>query len=292
MPAIRLSAAVFMVYCTYGGLFAFLFLAPPDNLRERIFMGKYDGFLICSDCDGTLTNNKGQISEENARAIRCFQENGGLFTVATGRFPTYINHFLPSFRPNTLVIGLNGTVLCDLETGKTVCGSPLGNEYGEVLRYVAGQVGFDAEIYVYSAADIVSLHSRDTEKLSALLLGQSGPVYKILFCQEEQNILALKKQLEERFQGRYLFDRSWPLGLEMHRRGSGKGAYVRRLKEYLEGRVHTTVCVGDYENDISMIEEADIGYAVGNAADAVKQAADRVTAPNDADAIAAIIREL
>ena len=54
----------------------------------------------------------------------------------------------------------------------------------------------------------------------------------------------------------------------------------------------TLVCVGDYENDIEMIKEADIGYAVGNAIDEVKAIADRITVSVNDAAIARIIEEL
>ena len=58
------------------------------------------------------------------------------------------------------------------------------------------------------------------------------------------------------------------------------------------GRVHTTIGVGDYENDLSLVRDADIGYAVGNAIDEVKAVASRVTVPNTQHAIARIIAEL
>ena len=74
----------------------------------------------------------------------------------------------------------------------------------------------------------------------------------------------------------------------------GKGNAVRKLRELLGGRevIHTVVCVGDYENDLSMIEYADIGYAVANAIQPVKDAADRVTVSNREHALARIINDL
>ena len=53
-----------------------------------------------------------------------------------------------------------------------------------------------------------------------------------------------------------------------------------------------TIAVGDNENDISMIKEAKIGIAVGNALDIVKESADLVTVTNDENAIAEIIYDL
>ena len=43
---------------------------------------------------------------------------------------------------------------------------------------------------------------------------------------------------------------------------------------------------------MSLLESSDIGYAVDNAIDSVKEAADRITVANTNDAIAAIIEEL
>uniref|UniRef100_UPI001C556D97 HAD family hydrolase n=1 Tax=Klebsiella pneumoniae TaxID=573 RepID=UPI001C556D97 len=48
-------------------------------------IGKYDNFLLISDLDGTLINSKQEISKENLEAVKYFIENGGIFSVATGR---------------------------------------------------------------------------------------------------------------------------------------------------------------------------------------------------------------
>ena len=53
-----------------------------------------------------------------------------------------------------------------------------------------------------------------------------------------------------------------------------------------------TIAVGDYNNDISMIRFAGAGYAVFNAVDEVKLAADHVTVSNNEHAIAKIIDDI
>ena len=52
-------------------------------------MKKYDGILLCSDLDGTLSNSDGKISNENLEAIDYFCKNGGHFTLCTGRNPEF-----------------------------------------------------------------------------------------------------------------------------------------------------------------------------------------------------------
>ena len=83
-------------------------------------MGKFDGYLICTDCDGTLTNSQGQLSDENAAAIRYFQQEGGLFTISTGRFPKHVLNFKDKFWPNCYQVVGNGTTIFDADTGRAL----------------------------------------------------------------------------------------------------------------------------------------------------------------------------
>ena len=76
-----------------------------------LLMGIFDGYLLCTDCDGTLTDMESRLSDENIAAIRHFQEEGGLFTLATGRYPKYVNRFEGQFYPNTYLIMGNGSTL-------------------------------------------------------------------------------------------------------------------------------------------------------------------------------------
>ena len=51
-------------------------------------MGKFDGYLLVSDFDGTLIDHNLSISDENTAAIRSFIDQGGRFLGATGRTAT------------------------------------------------------------------------------------------------------------------------------------------------------------------------------------------------------------
>ena len=118
------------------------------------------------------------------------------------------------------------------------------------------------------------------------------PWCRLLCVQSPERTLALRDEMLARFGDRYEFNRSWGEGLEVIPRGSGKGACLTWIRKYLGDRVHTTIGVGDYENDLTLIRDADIGCAVGNAIDECKQAADRVIVPNTEHAIAAIIESI
>ena len=53
-----------------------------------------------------------------------------------------------------------------------------------------------------------------------------------------------------------------------------KGKTARRLAEYIGAE--QLICIGDFDNDLSMIQEADLSFAMENATEEIKLAADRV----------------
>ena len=81
-------------------------------------MGKFDGWLICSDFDGTIYVDKA-LSDENCRAVKYFQDNGGRFTFASGRFTNMFDSFRDRIEANAPIAGLNGSVIADPSDGRS-----------------------------------------------------------------------------------------------------------------------------------------------------------------------------
>ena len=278
-------------------------------------MGKFDGYLICTDCDGTLTDSYRRFSKENADAIRYFQQEGGLFTVSSGRYPHYIQEFAADFVPNTYVVGCNGAVLFDLKKDEVIHHMPIRASLDEMLidiyenmpwvksvilsyktdqflHYIAKR---DAEAQWLENTDsldegIVVVSS--AEEISALLKTAVDDIVRILYVHEtEEDNLKTREILNKKYSDKFRFVMSWDKGLEVLDVDCGKGEMIRYMKGILEG-IHTTIGAGDYENDISMLELCDIGYAVDNAPDFIKAHADRVTVSCDESAIARIIHDI
>ena len=303
-------------------------------------MGIFDGYLLCTDCDGTLTDSESRLSAENMEAIRYFQKEGGLFTLATGRYPKYVNRFEGQFYSNTYLVMGNGSTLLapvipeeDREKVKGIvspsyeqpvlideivfsclpreeiffmiencgCGLMFTDLRNRSESWMSAEGdAFWNNVFQETEHDL----SRWMERIDRRYLerqahpedtDQADLPHKVIFVfEEEERTLEAKERARKQFPER-TFERSWPCGLELLPPGSGKGGAVRRLREILarEGRpVKKVICAGDYENDASMLLEADIGYAVANATKECLAAADRVTASCDENAIAKIIEEL
>ena len=263
-------------------------------------MGYLGHYLICSDYDGTFSD-RGEVSEADARAVREFQRDGGYFTIASGRSPDFLWTKRESFVPNAPIISINGTMINDPADMSVLRKYTLGDEAEEAVRW----------IHANTETQIVAVHGADREgrwvKREGLeipfphpiesadidtIVSVPKPWYKVIFVQAPETTPSVMKACLDRWGDQYEFDRSWPMGLELHRKGSGKGACLSFIREWMGDPALKIIGVGDYENDISLIRDADIGYAVGNATDEVKAAADRVTVRNTENAIAAIIRDI
>ena len=256
-------------------------------------MGKFDGFLICTDFDGTFALPGAALSQENLDAVRYFQSEGGLFSIASGRTPKFIRELVGPFEVNAPVIALNGTMVCDEHTFAAMQEYPMDRSVITVLD----------ELVELHLCDMFTLWNGEEErhmwerksglKPSEFYAGHALPWYKaVMVCPDEPAALAMRSWFFEKWGGQFDGSRSWPSGFEIYAPNAGKGTALRWIRKYLGERVRTAVGVGDFENDISLIQDADIGYAVGNAIPDVKAAADRVTVANTEHAIARIIEEL
>ncbi len=252
---------------------------------------RYDGILICSDFDGTLVDESKVISNETREAIKMFQANGGRFTMATGRSPSFIAEVMADVMPNAPMIALNGSVLYDHDNNKE-------------LMNVIMQCNTDLLYSIYSSPQCIGCNIYDTEYkmtdlkkangdgLEQLIAGTKENILKIVFIFEDTNTpRALCETLKAENGDDFYFCRSWAYSIEALDKSATKGNMLKQLKTIMPD-IKTTIGVGDFENDIPLLVDADIGIAVANAIPEVIAAADQVTVSCDKDAIAKIIYEL
>lgn len=85
---------------------------------------------------------------------------------------------------------------------------------------------------------------------------------------------------------------SSPIYLELLPKGANKGSALHQLRSLpqLEGR--TFVAIGDYNNDLELLQNADIAAAPQNALPAVQALADHLVCSNDEGAVADLINRV
>lgn len=255
--------------------------------------------LLVTDFDDTLFGYDLTVSEENVKAIRMFTQEGGHFTVATGRAR-------PAFAPcfelapiNAPVILSNGSALYDYCTGETVYETFLPERIiGDLLEltFVVPEVGFEAyhgdDIYLHNPNVITRNHlnrigSDGTEKA---IRDIPGPLSKVLLEHDQRAVLErVQTYLVNHWGEHYEAIFSNQVLLELTAKGSSKGGMVLELARRLGISREHIYCVGDNENDIPMLEISAIPFAPANCAPAVKQWGARMVGSCDESCIAEVI---
>ena len=209
-------------------------------------MGKFDGVLLISDLDGTLFY-RGTVSPENCEAIKYFQAEGGLFSVASGRAPTWLPKWREQFVPNTWSATFNGSILCDAEGKEFIfehASDPAIVSKGiEALRACPSA----EQVFIWGNRPEACI-VKQGEALDPTQI--PSKIYKCLLRVPTDKSDEYVQTVRQIMGDRYLVMRSWINGIEFQDRGSGKGDAVRRLKELLGDRAKITVGVGNYENDL------------------------------------------
>ncbi len=261
-------------------------------------------FFIDIDC--TLLCDDKTLSERNRKALHDALDKGNKIILSTGRSTgsaITLSKMLGLNRPGCYALAFNGCVIVDLYTS-TVIATRSQLEPFEIhaIGREACRRGIHAQIYTnfevitvprFNDALIDDYCQKRFLKKRIIddFDGYDAPSCKLLLTElhEYEKLVSFREFVLSGFPecDAYFSDRIF---LEVVKKGIDKGAALHILAELLKIPVCDTVAVGDAENDIPMIKAAGIGFAMKNAADAVKASADRITlSDNNHDAIAEII---
>ncbi len=266
-------------------------------------MKKFEGVLFCTDLDGTLYSSDKKVSKENLDAIEYFKSEGGLFTFITGRVPQTSVEMCDIIKPNAPYGCLNGGGIFDPKENRFLWSLTLPDGAKELIGEVYRQMP-DMGIQICTEDKIY--FARDNEAMVYFRSVTGAPLItcdyaeldetmlKVVFAHNDSGqIEALMELLNSHpLASQFDFIRSERRLYEILPKNSSKGNLLLKMAELLGIDRKRTVAVGDYNNDVSMVKLAGVGFAVANAIDEVKAAADYITVDNNHSAIAAIIDRL
>ncbi|MBQ8606522.1 MAG: Cof-type HAD-IIB family hydrolase [Clostridia bacterium] len=263
-------------------------------------MKKFEGMLFCTDLDGTLYSDDRTVSKQNLDAIEYFKSEGGLFTFITGRVPLTAASICDTIKPNAPYGCLNGGGIFDPAKNEYLWKMVLPDEFTEIIRDIDEQMP-EVGIHYNAPYQIYFLNDNIVWDFFRKITGVEGvkcrfgdvkePVMKVVFgTHEESTMQKLIAFLKEHPRSKdFDFIRSEQMLYELLPKGASKGNALYKMAELFSIDKKRTVAVGDYNNDISMIKAAGLGFAVSNAVPELKAASDLETVSNNEHAIAAII---
>lgn len=261
--------------------------------------------LLVLDLDGTLTNNKKEITENTRNTLIEAQEKGVKIVLASGR-PIYgivpIAEKLELKKYGGYILSYNGGEIINWQTGEMMYENVLPDDILPYLYQCAKDNNF--AIVTYKDKYVITEHPddeyvlkeailnvMDTQKVNHFLEAIDFPVPKCLIVGEAERLAVLEKQMYESLKDKMGVYRSEPYFLELVPKGIDKAQSLSVLVQKIGYTREEMIAIGDGFNDKSMIEYAGLGVAMANAQEVVKQAADYITLSNEEDGVADVVKK-
>lgn len=268
--------------------------------------------LIAIDLDGTLLSSDRKLSEENKKAIKKAKEKGIQIVLCTGRPLRSMKHYLSELDlldDGDLAITYNGGLIQQTKTGEIIKQITFNRsesldiyKLGQELKMPVNFIDLD---YVYEPPYPINAHSSyvstnsDIPKDQALKfvdvdmdkLPDPFTINKIVMSRPTEELDQIIPKIPNSYHEKYNIYKSQPFILEFLPQYVDKGYSMRVIGELLGLEKAEIMGIGDQENDLSLVQNAGFGVAMGNAIDIVKQEAEFITKTNDENGVAYVINK-
>ncbi|WP_127956672.1 pyridoxal phosphatase [Serratia microhaemolytica] len=263
--------------------------------------------VIALDLDGTLLDSQKRILPESLHALAQARAAGIKVLLVTGRHHVAIRPFYQALQLDTPAICCNGTYLYDPLKQQVLAADPLAKPQAQQVLQLLERSAINGLMYV----DDAMLYQQPTGHVTRTLnwasslpaalrpiLQQVDSLHQAVeqvhtiwkFAIAHENLPALR-QFAQQVEAELGLscEWSWHDQIDIAKSGNSKG---KRLREWVESQglsMEQVIAFGDNYNDLSMLEAAGLGVAMGNADQAVKQRADLVIADHQQPGIAQLI---
>ncbi|MCQ2227341.1 MAG: Cof-type HAD-IIB family hydrolase [Bacteroidales bacterium] len=264
--------------------------------------------LVALDIDGTLTNSKKVIPQDNIDALMQLQQKGVRLALASGR-PTFgIRHLAAELKMaeyNGLIMAYNGARVVDCATDSTIESLCIPRDL--LVEICKASVEYDAPFATYDDVHDTILTQTSGNKwieheaminnnmklqaVSDINLSAPDMLHKCLMVGEPDYLATVEPKMQARFPQLAIY-RSAPFFLEIVPQGVDKAQTLDKVGRKLGIAASQMAAFGDGYNDVSMIAYAGVGVAMANGCDEARNAADFVSISNDDCGVAYAIRQL
>jgi hypothetical protein len=259
--------------------------------------------MIVLDLDGTLTNDKKEITPKTKNALMKAQEKGVRIVLASGR-PTYgitaLAEELELATHGGYILAFNGGKVTDCENGQVMFEQILDESLVPELYNSAIEAGM--EILTYQGNRIAAsetenkyvkheafINKMPLVKYDDFLNQVVYPINKCLIVGDPAPLHQLELKLLGQLDGKMELYRSAGFFLECVPLGIDKARSLDRLIKTVGIGKEEVIACGDGYNDQSMIDYAGLGVAMANAPLKIQDTADYITYSNEEDGVAHVV---
>lgn len=279
-------------------------------LDKGVLRPMQDIRLVALDLDGTVFNDKKEITPRTLAAITAALQQGVVVLPATGRTVSGVPKAFAEIPGVEYALTSNGASVVNLHTGEQLVNLPLPTEaalkiydmlaasHGMMSVFIAGK-SYTTEENAETCMDMVPENLRPyfrntrvvVEDMPATIRAHAHEIEKFsMIYRTEEERDAMRRKVLDTCPGMVITS-SLPRNMEINAPGVTKGSGLLALAKHLGLRREQVMAVGDSGNDYAMIEAAGLGVAMGNATEDIKKIADVTTEDNNHDGVAVAIEK-
>ena len=256
-------------------------------------MKKFEDIVIATDLDGTFFGNESKLIDKNLSAIKYFTDNGGHFTIVTGRMLYNVLKPFPNAADyvNMPIIVCDGACIYDLKASETIKQTPipfeLTRQVVDFLHKEFPQVGIRVGVMGYAFVsspdelknpyindDWLKCPNRSPKLLTLVDNWRDLDVIKIVLRVYPHIFHEVYRAIKNKFDGLLSPTYSCDNVIDIQMNGVNKGNALREMTESHFKRDVKLIACGDYVNDIEMLDRADLSVCPENAHSEVKKICD------------------
>lgn len=260
--------------------------------------------LVAIDCDGTLLNEKNEMTKATIESIMLLKQQGIKIVLASAR-PFYrLKKYLEILKlldSSQYTIAFNGGVIINNKTQEEVFSKAFDSNELRLLLDLAKVI--NPNVFLYSKDEIFSNHYNDAYvkrnpdvNFNVVNFDQidlmEKIIYKFVFVNSPENIAKLKSIFPNDIKEKFEVTNSVPQFIEVVKKNVTKSFALEKIGHICNINREEMVAFGDQDNDIPMMEFAGYSVAMGNSSDTVKRFADFVTKSNAEDGVAYAIKHI
>lgn len=262
--------------------------------------------IVATDFDDTLLKSDLSISPYTKKTIEKYENAGGTFMVSTGRmYKSIYNSAMRIGLSKGLVISYQGALVNDMNDGSVLFHKTLNCDIA--VKMTKELEKEDAILHIYYNDELlvkeITDYTKNYEKvceIKAKVIGKTLSKYikennitptKILAITKPENAKKLYSEYNSKYGSECDFCISKPYYFECVAKGISKGAAIDYICKQKGLTAKNVITFGDSNNDISMLEFADLSFAVENGSLEAKKAAKKICPSNDDDGVAKMIEK-
>ena len=253
--------------------------------------------LIATDIDGTLVEEAAMnLNPEYFDVIREFRKRGVLFVAASGRQRNSIERFFEPIKDDIIFLSENGACITSREYKHVDVMDPfiVKSIMEDAMEIPGCTCALNDGETSYFDSEMLYRHMKDDYGYNAVMVDDvfkvEAGVCKVSVFHNRNAEDAVGKDFYDKWGGRIYVASAGEKWVDCMNLGVNKGNSLKRFQEHYNISADETLAFGDNINDIEMLKRAAHSFAVANAREEVKEAANFVTDSNREDGVLKVLK--